>query len=139
MKKRSGIRGFNQRGGVEGVVAGCAEAVIRRNLLAGQGLGLVGKIFNTGIKVQIPGTGIKNRSARQVYRRVQEKGRMLPDGLNYLNSWVATDFDRCFQLMETENPALFRKWVDRWEDLVEFEVIPVVSSEEANKAILNAV
>jgi len=64
---------------------------------------------------------------------------MLPDGLNYLNSWVATDFDRCFQLMETENPALFRKWVDRWEDLVEFEVIPVVSSEEANKAILNAV
>jgi hypothetical protein len=71
----------------------------------------------------------KNRSARQVYR----------DGLNYIDSWVATDFDRCFQLMETENPTLFRKWTERWEDLVEFEVIPVVSSEEANKALLNAV
>jgi hypothetical protein len=61
------------------------------------------------------------------------------DGLNYIDSWVATDFDRCFQLMETENPTLFRKWTERWEDLVEFEVIPVVSSEEANKALLNAV
>ena len=81
----------------------------------------------------------KNRSARQVYRRAQEKGRMLPDGLNYIDSWVATDFDRCFQLMETENPILFRKWTERWEDLVEFEVIPVVSSEEANKAVLNTV
>ena len=80
----------------------------------------------------------KNRSARQVYRRAREKGRMLPDGLNYIDSWVATDFDRCFQLMETENPTLFRKWTERWEDLVEFEVIPVVSSEEANNAILNA-
>lgn len=81
----------------------------------------------------------KNRNARQVYRRAQEKGRMLPDGLNYIDSWVATDFDRCFQLMETENPTLFRKWIERWQDLVEFEVIPVVSSEEANEAILNSV
>jgi hypothetical protein len=81
----------------------------------------------------------KNRSARQVYRRAQEKDRMLPDGLNYIDSWVATDFDRCFQLMETENPTLFRKWTERWKDLVEFEVIQVVSSEEANKAILNPV
>ncbi len=80
----------------------------------------------------------KNHSARQVYRRAQEKGRMLPDGLNYIDSWVATDFDRCFQLMEAENPTFFRKWTEHWEDLVEFEVIPVVSSEEANKAILNA-
>lgn len=81
----------------------------------------------------------KNRNARQVYRRAQEKGRMLPDGLNYIDSWVATDFDRCFQLMETQNPTLFRKWIERWQDLVEFEVIPVVSSEEANEAILNSV
>jgi hypothetical protein len=73
----------------------------------------------------------KSHSARQVYRRAQEKGRMLPEGLHYLDSWVATNFDRCFQLMETENPTLFGKWTERWEDLVEFEIIPVVSSQQA--------
>jgi Domain of unknown function (DUF3303) len=57
---------------------------------------------------------------------------MLPEGLHYLDSWVATDFDRCFQLMETENPTLFGKWTERWEDLVEFEIIPVISSQQAN-------
>ena len=81
----------------------------------------------------------KSRSARQVYHRARQKGRMLPEGLHYIDSWVATDFNRCFQLMETEDPALFHKWTAHWEDLVEFEIIPVVSSEEANKAILNAV
>ena len=80
----------------------------------------------------------ENRSARQVYRRVRQKGRMLPEGLHYINSWVATDFNRCFQLMETEDPTLFRQWTAHWEDLVEFQIIPVVSSEEARKAILNA-
>ncbi|MGD2185925.1 MAG: DUF3303 family protein [Desulfobacterales bacterium] len=77
----------------------------------------------------------KNHNARQVYRRAQEKGRMLPDGLQYVDSWVAADLDCCFQLMETENPMLFGKWIEKWKDLVEFEVIPVVSSEEAKKAI----
>jgi hypothetical protein len=77
----------------------------------------------------------KNRSARQVYRRARQKGRMLPEGLHYINSWVATDFNRCFQLMETEDATLFRQWTAHWEDLVEFEIIPVVSSEKAQKMI----
>lgn len=79
----------------------------------------------------------KNKSVKQVYRRAQEKGRMLPPGLHYVDSWVASGFDRCFQLMETEDPTLFNKWIEHWEDLVEFEVIPVVSSEEATKTILH--
>jgi hypothetical protein len=79
----------------------------------------------------------KNHNAKQVYRRAEAKGRMLPEGLHYVDSWVASDFDRCFQLMETEDPVLFRKWIEKWEDLVEFEVIPVVSSEEAKIAILH--
>ena len=80
----------------------------------------------------------KNDDVRQVYRRAQEKGRMLPEGLHYVNSWVTSDFDRCFQLMETEDPKLFNKWFEHWEDLVEFEVNPVVSSEEAAKTMLNS-
>ncbi len=79
----------------------------------------------------------KDHNARQVYRRAQEKGRMLPDGLDYVDSWVASDFDRCFQLMKTEDPELFRKWIKKWEDLVDFEIIQVVPSGEASKIILN--
>ncbi len=63
-----------------------------------------------------------------VYERFQQKGRMLPDGLKYLGSWVERDGDRCFQLMETENEQLFDEWTARWDDLVDFEIIPVTSS-----------
>ena len=79
----------------------------------------------------------RDHNARQVYRRAQEKGRMLPEGLDYVDSWVASDFDRCFQLMKTEDPELFRIWIEKWEDLVDFEVIQVVTSKEASKIILN--
>jgi hypothetical protein len=67
-----------------------------------------------------------------VYERVATHGRMLPDGLAYVDSWVADgSLDRCFQLMETDDPALFGVWTSRWRDLVEFEVVPVVRSAEA--------
>ena len=71
----------------------------------------------------------------KVYQRAKEKGRMLPAGLHYLNSWVTKDYDRCFQLMETDDPSLFTLWIEKWQDLVEFEVIPVVSSAEAAESI----
>jgi hypothetical protein len=73
----------------------------------------------------------KNRDAAPVYKRFEERGRMMPDGLNYINSWVEPNFDRCFQVMETDDPALFQEWIDNWKDLVDFEVLPVVSSAEA--------
>ncbi len=67
-----------------------------------------------------------------VYARAADRGRMLPPGLVYLDSWVdGREFDRCFQLMETEDPALFAEWIATWDDLVAFEVVPVVSSAEA--------
>jgi hypothetical protein len=67
-----------------------------------------------------------------VYQRVAASGRMLPEGLAYLSSWVAAEgMDRCFQLMETEDPALFDAWTERWSDLVAFEIVPVVTSSEA--------
>jgi hypothetical protein len=79
----------------------------------------------------------RDQNATQVYRRAQEKGRMLPDGLHYVDSWVSSDFDRCFQLMKTEDPKLFHIWIEKWEDLVDFEVIQVAPSKEASKIILN--
>ncbi len=74
----------------------------------------------------------KSRAAvAAVYQRFAERGRMLPDGLQYVDSWVETNFDRCFQLMECDDPALFAQWIAHWQDLVEFEIVPVVSSREA--------
>ncbi len=67
-----------------------------------------------------------------VYARFAERGRMLPDGLHYVDSWIdATDRSRCFQLMETDDPALLPEWTARWDDLVAFEVVPVVDSAAA--------
>ncbi|MEC4816951.1 MAG: DUF3303 family protein [Scytonema sp. PMC 1069.18] len=77
----------------------------------------------------------KNRDALAVYRRVQERGRMLPEGLRYVDSWVEANFNRCFQLMECDDLRLFQQWVVQWQDLGDFEIIPVVSSKETKEAI----
>ena len=73
----------------------------------------------------------RNRDAGVVYRRFRERGRMLPEGLKYVESWTEANFDRCFQLMECEEPRLFEEWVSHWQDLVEFEIVPVLTSKEA--------
>jgi hypothetical protein len=61
----------------------------------------------------------------QVYERYEQKGRVLPKGLAYINSWVEVGGNRCFQLMQTENRELFDEWIAAWKDLVDFEVIPI--------------
>ena len=69
---------------------------------------------------------------KPVYARASERGRLLPAGLRYLESWVEQDgLSRCFQLMETADASLFDEWIASWSDLVEFEVVPVVTSQEA--------
>ena len=66
-----------------------------------------------------------------VYRRAREKGRMMPLGLTYVSSWVEPDFTRCFQVMECDDRRLLDEWIAAWNDLVDFEVIPVITSAEA--------
>jgi hypothetical protein len=72
-----------------------------------------------------------------VYERAATRGRMLPDGLHYVDSWIVDDgqLDRCFQLMESDDPALFDEWLDNWRDLGEFEVYPVIDSAEAARRV----
>ena len=77
----------------------------------------------------------KNRDATSVYRRFREKGRMTPQDLSYVDSWVETNFDRCFQLMECEDARLLEQWATNWEDLVEFEFVPVRTSKQAAELI----
>jgi hypothetical protein len=69
----------------------------------------------------------------RVYERFREKGRMLPDGLRYVESWLEKDGNRCFQLMETESEKLFDEWIREWKDLVSFEVIELDSEKPTER------
>lgn len=70
----------------------------------------------------------KTGMADNVYERFNEKGRMLPDGVHYVDSWVSTDRTKCFQLMEADRFELIEEWIAEWDDLVEFEIISVQNS-----------
>jgi hypothetical protein len=73
--------------------------------------------------------------APEVYRRFRERGRMAPASVQYVSSWVDLEFRRCFQVMEAPDEAALREWTRNWEDLVEFEIVPVRTSAEAAEAI----
>lgn len=73
----------------------------------------------------------RNGDARPVYERCRAKGRLAPEGLRYIDSWVTADLSSCYQVMACDDRALLDQWLDAWEDLVEFEVHPVITSSEA--------
>ena len=73
-----------------------------------------------------------------VYRRFRERGRLMPDGLRYVSSWIDEKIECCFQLMETKDRALLDEWMANWEDLMEFEVYPVITSAEAVARMLGS-
>jgi Protein of unknown function (DUF3303) len=77
----------------------------------------------------------KGGDAVPVYRRFRDRGRLAPAGLSYVSSWVDTKLERCFQLMETDDPALLDQWLAQWRDLVDFDVYPVITSAEAVERI----
>ena len=70
-----------------------------------------------------------------VYRRFGERGRLAPDGLDYLGSWVTSDLSCCYQVMETSDRSLLEQWMAEWSDLVRFEVVEVVTSADAQAAV----
>jgi hypothetical protein len=78
----------------------------------------------------------KNCDAKAVYRRFREKGRMAPEGLSYVGSWIEANFDRCFQLMETDDVRLLQQWAIQWQDLCEFEFVPVVPSKDTVDVVM---
>jgi hypothetical protein len=73
----------------------------------------------------------KNGDPLPVYRRFHEEGRLMPDGLTYVSSWVEPTLDRCYQVMDTADPALLEQWMANWGDLVDFEVREVITSADA--------
>jgi hypothetical protein len=77
----------------------------------------------------------KNQDAAAVYRRFRESGRMAPEGLIYISSWVDDKFERCYQVMETHDRRLLDAWMANWSDLIDFEVHAVITSYEAAQKI----
>ncbi len=73
----------------------------------------------------------RNGDAKPVYDRFRRRGRLAPDGLRYVDSWVTPDLGRCYQVMECDDRALLDEWMSAWQDLVDFEVLPVITSAEA--------
>jgi Domain of unknown function (DUF3303) len=74
-----------------------------------------------------------NQDAKSVYRRFRDKGRLTPDGLTFVSSWVQADLGRCFQLMECDDVRLLMQWVLAWRDLIEFEIVAVSPSREVRE------
>ncbi|PYI89208.1 MAG: hypothetical protein DMF03_08355 [Verrucomicrobia bacterium] len=70
-----------------------------------------------------------------IYQRLRERGRMMPVGLDYVSSWINLDLKTCYQLMQTEDEALFARWIESWRDLMEFEIVPVRTSAEMAKIV----
>lgn len=77
----------------------------------------------------------RNQDAKAVYARFRNRGRQLPDGVDYVDSWIAADLGRCFQIMRCNDVTLLQKWVSNWSDLVSFEIVPVAPSAQTAEAL----
>jgi len=77
----------------------------------------------------------RNQDAKAVYRRFRDKGRLTPEGLTFVSSWVEADLGRCFQVMECDDVTLLQRWVAEWSDLVDFEIVPVAPGREVADAL----
>lgn len=78
---------------------------------------------------------LRGQDGKSLYRRFRDRGRMMPEGLQFINSWVAADLSRCFQLVETEDVTLFQRWIAEWSDLIEYEVVPIAAGTDTAAAL----
>jgi hypothetical protein len=72
---------------------------------------------------------------KALYKRFEEKGRMIPEGVSYINSWIDEKITTCYQVMETDSAEKLNEWISHWNDLVDFEIIPVISSARAKEKV----
>lgn len=81
----------------------------------------------------------RNKDAKAVYERFREKGRMMPEGVSYVASWTELSGDRCFQVMECDDIELLHEWASNWQDIVDFEFLPVLTSKEMSEKMANEI
>lgn len=77
----------------------------------------------------------KDCNPKPIYQHLRDKGRGLPEGLKYIDSWIEPNFDRCFQLMECDDARLIQAWILHWGDLASFEIVPVVPSKQTRELV----
>ena len=78
----------------------------------------------------------KDNDMLPIYKRVRDEGRMIPDGLKYVDSWVEPNFSRCFQLMESDDLRLLQEWVLKWRGSgTSFEIVPILTSKETREVV----
>lgn len=80
----------------------------------------------------------RGQNAKPVYERFDARGRLAPDGVRYVDSWVTADLSTCYQVMETDQRKLLDAWMDNWRDIVDFEVHEVMTSSEARTKVMGA-
>lgn len=80
----------------------------------------------------------RSGKVKELYKRFEEKGRMLPVGVNYIDSWISEDVTVCYQVMESDSKEKIHEWISRWNDLVDFEVTPVITSAEAKQKVFES-
>ena len=80
----------------------------------------------------------RDQNAKAVYARFRERGRLMSDRIGFVDSWVAADLDRCFQVMECDDLTLLQHWAAEWSDLIEFEIIPVTQSKDTSAALAHS-
>lgn len=73
---------------------------------------------------------------KELYKRVEEKGRMMPEGVRYINSWIDENVKTCYQVMESDSEEKIKEWVNNWKDLADFQIIPVITSAQAKEKIM---
>ena len=81
----------------------------------------------------------RDQDAKAVYRRFRDRGRMMPDGVAFVNSWVSADLGRCFQVMKCDDVSLLQRWVAQWSDLIDFEIVPVVPGKDTAAALADQI
>ena len=78
----------------------------------------------------------KDNDMLPIYKRLRDEGRLFPDGLKYLDSWVEPNFSRCFQIMECDDLRLLQEWIMKCRGMgVTFEIVPVVTSKETRELV----
>ena len=73
---------------------------------------------------------------KELYKRFDEKGRMAPEGVNYVSSWIDENIETCYQIMESPSEEKLKEWTSKWDDLVDFEIIPVITSADAKARVM---
>lgn len=79
----------------------------------------------------------KQGKVKEIYQHLEEKGRMQPVGLTYINSWIDENMEKCYQVMETDSIDKIHQWISNWDDVMEFDIVPVISSAEAKARALS--